>query len=340
MGTAAAGEEGRPFLLGADLSALARVEASGGMFRDDGKPEDIVRILARHGFNAVRLRLWHTPAESLDGLGAALATAGRCREAGFELILDLHYSDTWADPGRQEKPRAWASGKALEDSVYRYTRDAVGAFVRAGAPPGLVQLGNEIVNGMLWDEGRVGGSFDGWDVLSRCLRAGARGVREAAPDARIVIHVPGNRTAVRFFDRLAEEDVPFDVIGLSYYPWWHGSMEDLGAVLRDLRGRYRKDVMVVETAYPWTLEHFDDVHNVVGLGSQLMPGFPASPEGQDAFLKAVVDTVTNVPGGQGVIYWAPEWISVPGFGSPWENAGLFDRSGKLLPAARGLRPMR
>jgi arabinogalactan endo-1,4-beta-galactosidase len=334
-------------IAGADLSFLPHVEAHGAAFHDSAGGGDALDLLARHGFGWVRLRLWHAPHDGRSGLAEVTGMAARVRERGLGLLLDLHYSDTWADPGRQDVPAAWAglSQAAVEDSVYRYTRDVVATLAAAGAVPDMVQLGNEITGGLLWDHGRVGGSYDTaqqWGRLAALLNAGARGVREAAVGpVRVLLHVDrgGDVAACRwFFDHMLEQRVEFDAIGLSYYPWWHGPPESLAANLAELAGRYDRDLYVVETAYPWTLEGFDDTHNLVGLPGQLLADHDATPAGQAAFLARIGAIVAATPGGRGrgVFYWAPDWVTTPGAGSAGENLALFDETGGLLPGADAL----
>ena len=333
------------FIRGADISHLPRVEAGGGVFRVDGEPADPLSILRAHGVDTVRLRLWNDHPDGESGLAEVLDLAERARDAGLDLLLDFHYSDTWADPGHQSKPAAW-SGLAfatLADSVRTFTRDVMTACAARGVAPTVVQLGNEITPGMLWDDGRVGGAFDTtpqWVKLAVLLQAAIAGVDDALPGAArpgIMIHIDrgGDNAGSRwFFDSLIARGVEFDLIGLSYYPWWHGTLEDLDANLDDLAIRYDKDIVVVETAYPWTLGWFDDTHNMVGLPEHQLPGYPATPEGQRAFLDALLQIVGEVPDGRGrgVCWWEPDWIVAPGFGSPWENPALFDEHGNALPA--------
>jgi arabinogalactan endo-1,4-beta-galactosidase len=194
---------------------------------------------------------------------------------------------------------------------------------------------------MLWDEGRLCGRFDdetNWRRLASLLEAAADGVRAGSGDSeppRIMIHFDDggdNGKCRHFFDRLTAAGVEFDLIGLSFYPWWHGTLGELAANLDDLSERYGRDIIVVETAYPWTLGWFDDEHNIVGLESQLLPGFPATVEGQRSFIDRVIETVEGIEGqrGAGVFYWAPEWIPSAGAGTPWENMTLFDFSGNAL----------
>lgn len=347
----------RRFLHGADVSFLPQVEAGGGVFRAGNEPADLLAILRARGIDTVRLRLWHAPAgggapaaapaAAPSSLASTLALAARARAAGCDVLLDLHFSDTWADPGHQAKPAAWAAlpFAALADSVRAYVRDVLAAFAARGAPPVIVQLGNEITAGLLWDDGRAGGAFDTqaqWDNLAVLLKAAAAGVRDAAGPSgarrpEIMLHFDrggDNAGARRCLDNLVARGVAFDLIGLSFYPWWHGTLADLEANLADLAPRYGKDLVVVETAYPWTLAWFDETHNQVGLPSQLLPGYPATPAGQRAFLADLLAIVRSAPQGRGrgVFWWAPEWIASPRFGSAWENAALFDQGGRALPA--------
>ena len=312
------------FMFGADLSSLPRVEAAAGVFREDGVATDALTALATRGLGWVRLRLWHSPEGGRSGLAESVALAARARDAGCRILLDLHFSDTWADPGRQDMPRAWVglTLPALRDSVRAYARDVYRTFAAAGAPPAIVQLGNEISAGMLWDLGRVGGDFDSpeqWRALAGLLNAAAQGLAEGAapaPRPRLLVHFDDGgdaEAAVRFFTRLEEEVVDYDLIGLSFYPWWHGKLSDLARTLFRLsRPRFGKEIVVVETGYPWTLSWFDDHHNIVGLESQLydgypsMPagrrlgGYPATPAGQRAFLWDLIAVVMGGSKARGV----------------------------------------
>jgi arabinogalactan endo-1,4-beta-galactosidase len=322
------------------------VEAAGIVLRDSAGTGDAFTILRRHGFTAVRLRLWHTPSGAAGGLDEMLDLAKRARRSGMKLLLDLHYSDHWADPGRQNPPAAWRGLPfgTLADSVRRHTREVLATLVAQGTPPDLVQLGNEITSGMLWDTGRVGGRFDTpaqWRQLGTLLGEAARGVREVVPAARIVLHVDCAGDAAgcrRFFDRISAEKVDFDVVGLSYYPWWHGPLEGLERTLATLARAHERDVLIVETAYPWTLTPAHPGPHLVGLRSQLHAGFPATIEGQGRFLARLRDLVVATPKGRGigVFYWEPAWIggSTPGW--EWENAGLFGSDGRLLDSADSL----
>jgi arabinogalactan endo-1,4-beta-galactosidase len=204
----------------------------------------------------------------------------------------------------------------------------------------MVQLGNEIIGGFLWPEGRVGGSYNTtqqWTQFTSLLKEAHRAVDDALPDTSIpvMIHIDrgGDNSGSRwFYDNLNNYNVSFDFIGLSFYPWWHGTLTQLSQNLNDLAGRYNKNIIVVETAYPWTLQWDDNVNNLVGNNSQLHTGYPATTQGQYNFLKDIITIVKNTPGnrGKGLFYWAPEWISVPPLGSSWENLALFSFSNHTL----------
>ena len=328
---------------GADLSFLPRVEAGGGVFRVDGQAVDLVEFLASRGLDVVRLRIWHTPDDASSGSAAMLALGERAARAGLDVMLAFHYSDTWADPGRQDPPRAWRGDSlaAHGDSVRSHTRDVTRRFIDRGIPLESVQIGNEITNGMLWPVGRVGGGDDRarqWEALATLLRAAIEGVEAATtetPRPPIVVHVDrgGDPDGARwFFDNLARFRLDFDRIGLSYYPWWHGTLDDLETTVDALVERYDKPVTIVETAYPWTLDWFDDTHNPVGRPEQLLASFAATPDGQRRFAAELVARLRTREAFTGVHWWAPEWIAAPGFGSAWENVALFDPEGRPLPA--------
>jgi arabinogalactan endo-1,4-beta-galactosidase len=247
------------------------------------------------------------------------------------------------------KPSAWAGVpfEALVDSVYAYTNAVVRRFRDEGALPEYVQIGNEISGGMLWDDGRVGWEGSAWDTeaqwdnLATLLSAGIAGVRDSlAPGQQptVILHRAegGDNAGCRwFFDNLVSRGVTFDAIGLSYYPWWHGEIWGLRDNLADLATRYGREIMVVETGYPWTLDWYDGTANFVGDESQLHAGYPATPDGQFAFLRDVVTIVEATPGGLGtaVLYWEPGFLSVSGGpGNPYENVTLFDFDGDALKA--------
>ncbi len=317
---------------------LDELERGGAVYTSQNLVGDALHILQKNGLNSIRLRLFHTPTERRDGLPDVLELARRGYDLNLKIILNLHYSDTWADPGMQQKPSAWSqlSESALRDSVYAHTYQAVQALKEQGTPPIIVQTGNEITTGMLWDTGRVGGSFDvpaQWDKLAGLLSSAAKAVRDAS-SALIMLHIDRGGDlggAHWFFGNLAPHALDYDLIGVSYYPFWHGSLDQFSEVVRELESRYGKPVMLIETAYPWTLAWKDNTHNLVGLPEHVLPGYPATPDGQAAFIRKLWEHVSS-----GICYWAPEYIAAPSFGSPWENLALFNFEGEVLPGASTL----
>ena len=333
-----------PVLRGADISALERIEQAGGVFRVAGQAGDAIAILRARGSNLFRLRLFVNPDHSdvqVNDLDYTVRLAVRVKAAGAKLLLDLHYSDTWADPGHQTTPAAWASLgiDSIERQVETYSAGVITRLKGAGALPDIVQVGNEIDAGMLWPLGRVGGTYDTptqWDQFTRLLKAGIRGVRSAlgaGDSVRILLHYSqgGSSGGTQwFFDRVVASGVPFDLIGLSYYPWWHGTLASLQANLRASALRYDRDVMVVETTHPWRAGGWED-----GATNLAAMTWGTSPQGQAQFLRDVLDAVATVPGGRGigVVWWYPEAIAVPGlFVWGGGSLALFDAGGNVLPA--------
>lgn len=340
---------------GADVSFTLLEEGVGNGTSDDGVEEPVERIIVRYGANYVRLRIWVDPIPGWSDLKSALVLARRAHDAGMGLLVNLHYSDTWADSAHQSIPVAWRgqSFGTLAESLRDYTRDVVAAFAEQGTPVGMLQVGNEITDGFLWPLariGRAGGEF--WSECTTLLRAGITGARAGTPDGHeltIMIHTDrggDNAGARRFYDRLLEENVGFDVIGLSYYPFWHGPLAGLQDNVTDLAARYNRDVVVVETAYPWTLENPRGQPDRFCTSQEQLPdveAYPATPAGQVAYFEALRSCLQGVPGdrGLGFFVWEPAWLDGvgcgPGLPNPYANLTLFDDRGRALPALRALR---
>jgi arabinogalactan endo-1,4-beta-galactosidase len=334
------------FLRGADLSEFDQLSDHGAPWADsNGRTANLLQLMKSRGINTIRLRAWVDPGDGYCGSERTIAVGREVKAAGLKLLLDLHYSDTWADPGRQTKPVAWETlaGADLERHVFLYTRDLVAQMTAQGARPDIVQIGNEISGGMLWDDGRIddgGETSASWDRFARLVGAGIDGARAAGATSIMVHHDQGasHERCRHFFASLLARNVDFEIIGLSYYPWWHGSMEALTDNLERLAADFGKPLIVVETAYPWTLAWQDATHNPVGRVAQLLPDHPATPEGQAAFVRRLIERVESTPGGlgAGVFYWGAAAISRPTLGSSWENMTLFDFQGRELPGLRAL----
>jgi arabinogalactan endo-1,4-beta-galactosidase len=328
------------YIIGADLSALPAIENGGGQYFANGEASDAIELFKSNSFNTVRLRLWHTPANANSSLEQVKTMARRVKQAGMKLLLNFHYSDWWADPAHQEKPDAWeaVTGPVLADSVYNYTYSVVLQLKAQGTPPDIVQIGNETSCGMLWYSGYVCNEYDTgaqWQRYVALYTSGKLGVEHALlPDdsAQIMLHLP--EVMPWFLGRFFSYGGDFDLFGVSYYPWWHGGLDQFRQDLEFVIDTYNKPIVVVETAYPWTLDYFDDQHNLVGETSQLLNEFPATPQGQYDYLDTLNQIVKALPGGKGLglVYWEPDWITAPDYSSPWENLALFDSSGQALPA--------
>jgi arabinogalactan endo-1,4-beta-galactosidase len=342
---------------GGDLSFTPQLEAAGVTFSDRGRAMPVERILARHGATHVRLRVWVNPPAGYSSEETMLAMAKRARRAGLDVLLDLHYSDFWADPGHQDTPAAWVGQDlpTLADTVYDYTRGIISRFARAGAPVDIVQIGNEVTAGMLWPVGQIYKS-DGshFPEFSTLLKAGIAGARDASRHGHrldVMVHIDrgGDNGGARwFYDHIAEQGVEFDLIGLSYYPFWHGPLSALHFNLNDLAAAYGKPMVLVEAAYPWTLGNGDALANFITDPSQLPDGalYPATPEGQAAYFEALRGILLDVPDGLGTgfVDWEPEWIPgvgwAPGQGNPNDNLTMFDWTGAALPSLAAMRAPR
>jgi arabinogalactan endo-1,4-beta-galactosidase len=359
-----------PFLLGADISTLTQVEKRGGVFQDNGKPGDAIAIFMRHGWNCFRLRIFVNP----DGRGGVInsleytrALAKRIKAAGAILILDFHYSDTWADPQHQIKPAAWKNLPIdqLTNQVQKYTADVISDLKEHDAMPDIVQVGNEITGGTLWPDAQVAvplstvkvyddevkkiipsQPYDDakqWSHLIGIIKAGVAGVRSVtAPSdhVRIMIHIDcgGDWPVTQwFFDHLEESNVNYDMIGQSYYPNWHGTLENVRDNLAHTARRYGKDIVMVETSYPWK--------NGDTWSKKKNMAWPISPAGQKKFMADLIDTVQQTPGGHGVgvVYWHPESVPTKGpHGEVWHSGAmaLFDEQGNALAAVDALAASR
>jgi len=241
-------------ILGADISFLPELEAEGHKFYDNGIQKDPIQILKDHGFNYIRLRIFNNPAadsgyskKGYCDLENTKKMALRIKAAGMGFLLDFHYSDNWADPGKQHKPKAWESAnyQALQDSLRAFTKNTLLALKQQGTLPDMVQVGNEISHGMLWPDGRL----KNLDTLAAFLKAGVQGVKDVDKSIQIMLHIAcgGENAESRYFlDNMLKRDVKFDIIGESYYPEWHGPTDSLSRNLADLNHRYKQDVIVVE----------------------------------------------------------------------------------------------
>jgi len=314
--------EGLPedFIRGVDLSSVIAEEKSGVVYyNEEGKEQDIFQTLAQHGVNYIRVRVWNDPFdENGNGYGGgnndtktAAEIGARAAKYGMRLCVDYHYSDFWADPNKQQCPKAW-EGMAIEDkseALYQFTKESLSEIIDAGAVVGMVQIGNEINHGM-------SGETD-WTKRRQLMQAGSQAVREMAQesgqDIRIAVHftdVSDKKGMLAIAQKLLDKEIDYDIFAVSYYPFWHGSLENLTEVLREISTEYGKQVIVAETSYPYTAGDGDGFANSIG-EFDVTPEYAVSVQGQTNEIRDVCAAVADVgEAGLGVFYWEPAWIPV------------------------------
>ena len=339
---------------GTDLSFTPQELAAGATFSYNGRRGTPVTITREAGANYVRMRVWVNPPPGYSDLASDLALARQVHAAGMKIYLDIMYSDFWADPQHQDIPAAWAGQDLgqLTATVRSYSQQVITAFAHQGTPVDLVSIGNEIRNGILWPVGEINCTdCGGWDNLAQLLKAGVAGAEAGNPAGHkllVMMHYDqggDNTLSSAFYSQLTSHGVPFDVIGLSYYPFFHGAISAMRANVDALATQFHKPIVIAETQYPWTLANGnsplgDSTGDFVWQTSQLSPGYPASPGGQLSFITDELSILAQVPGGlgAGLFYWAPDWIpGVPwepgaNIGSPNVNLTLFNFEGAALPS--------
>lgn len=326
------------FILGMDASCVPALENSGVRYYDyDGTEKDVYEILSDNGINYIRVRVWNDPFDGEgNGYGGgncdienAVAVGKRATQYGMKLLVNFHYSDFWADPGKQMTPKAW-KGMNIDqkcEALYAYTKECLQKLVDAGVDVGMVQIGNE-TNGALC--GESSSALGGWQRIMQLISAGSKAVREVCPEALVAVHFANPENAdsyVSYGKNLEYYQVDYDVFASSYYPYWHGSLENLANVLSQIAETYDKKVMVAETSYAFTGEDTDFSGNTIGDGGGIVKNYPFTLQGQANLVRDVVDTVANrTTNGIGVFYWEGTWISAGG--DSWEeNSALWEKYG-------------
>jgi arabinogalactan endo-1,4-beta-galactosidase len=333
-------------MLGADVSSVQRsLDLGARYYAANGTAGDPLDILKGVGLNYVRLRVWNNPASGYNNAAKVLAYARTVKAKGLRLMIDFHYSDTWADPGKQFKPAAWASHgiSQLQTDVYNNTYDVCTSLRNQGTTPDSVQIGNEINVGMLWNDGKV--ISNNFTNLSLLLKAGYNATKACNSGTQVIIHTAdadSDAHARWFYDGIRAKGVVWDITGLSYYCFWHGSLSNLSSVIADVKSRYGKPVVLAETAYAFTAANADSQGNAVG-GSTPCSGYPATWAGQANEFTAVQNTARSA-GAIGIFYWEPTWYAIAGngwdpaningTGDEWDNMAVFDWTGHLNPNIR------
>ena len=367
------------FIIGMDASCVPSLEDGGVRFYDhDGIEKDVYQILSENGINYVRVRIWNDPYdENGNGYGGgncdlenAVKIGKRATKYGMKLLVNFHYSDFWADPGKQMTPKAW-KGMNVEDksqTLYEYTKDCLKTLIEQGVDVGMVQIGNE-TNGSMCGETAFAGD---WSRIAKLMSAGSKAVREVCPNALVAIHFANpekTNTYQIYSKKLNDCNVDYDVFASSYYPYWHGTLENLSDVLSYVAETYGKKVMVAETSYAYTTMDSDYFGNTISSSADKAYGYPISMQGQASLVRDVIDTVANkTTNGIGVFYWEGTWISAGGnsyeenfskwqsFGSGWattyaagydpndagkwyggcavDNQAFFDKNGRALESLK------
>ncbi len=314
------------FILGMDASCVPSLEASGVKYYDyTGAEKDVYQILAENGVNYIRVRVWNDPFdENGNGYGGgncdinnAIEIGKRATQYGLKLLVNFHYSDFWADPSKQMVPKAWAVMNIDDKSeaLYQYTKDCLEQLVKAGVDVGMVQIGNETTGGMC-------GEWD-WKNITALMSMGAKATREACPNALIAIHFTNPEKAGsydKYAKTLSDYNVDYDVFTSSYYPFWHGTLDNLAAVMNKVSSTYNKKTLIAETSYAYTSLDSDFHGNTIKDGNY-------SVQTQADHIRTMIDTAANkLDNCLGVFYWEGTWVSVGN--SSWEeNSGLWEEHG-------------
>jgi arabinogalactan endo-1,4-beta-galactosidase len=338
-------------MLGADVSSLQRAEDLGQKyFYANGSQGDPLQILKSNGVNYIRLRIWNNPKSGYNNETKVLQYAKTVKADGFKLLIDFHYSDTWADPGHQTEPAAWAghSISQLQTDVYNYTNGVCNALKAQGTTPDSVQIGNEINDGMLWPTGQI--NNNNFTNVGLLLKSGYNAIKACNSGTQVIIHIANggmDSQARWFFDGIKAQGVNWDITGLSYYSMWSGTMSGMTSTVSDMRSRYGKPVVIAETAYPFTLDNADFETNSINSSSQLTSGYPATWTGQYNNFRDVL-AAARAGGAIGVFYWEPTWVATPGngwdptnisgSGDGWDNMALFNWTGNANPALALFKP--
>lgn len=357
--------------LGIDISTYFEELRLGAKYYDQGKEVDPIDLFVKNGISHMRIRVWNNPYDENNNpyLGGTcdvnnfIKLAKLAKSKGIKILLDLHYSDFWADPGKQLLPKAWAfkSIEEVANEIYKFTKEVLEKAKKEEIEVSLIQVGNEITNGICWPVGRLidheNAPRTNYENLSRLLKEGIMAAKEIYPNIQTILHLERSYDQYiyqEFFDNVIKNGVDFDIIGASYYPYWHGTFDQFFANMNMCKQRYNKPIMVMELGYGFTLEDYIENNNgipqlVVNEGFEFNRPYPLTEEGQCQFVEEFLRRAkeNNLAA---VFYWEPLWI--PGEGvcwaskegqkyikeegkstrNEWANQCLFDYHGRKLPA--------
>ncbi len=331
------------FYMGGDISSIIETEENGGKFyNEEGIEQDVFKILKEHGMDSVRIRIWNNPvdangtpyANGHNDLETAIEIGKRATDCGMRVLVDFHYSDYWADPSSQLSPKAWEHFTITEkeDALYQYTKESLKTLLEHDINVTMVQIGNETTSGIAGE--------NRWNNMTTLMSAGSKAVREVSAEYDKDILVAMHFTEPKYYDWYAKQlqtfHVDYDVFASSYYPYWHGSIENLQVSLQNIIDTYHKKVLIVEYAYPHNFSNTDKYDNTISYGSSLEFPYAVNKYGQQEFIEDMKKTAISLGDDcLGLFYWEPAWIGysdTSDIGSPWENQALFDKDGKPLPA--------
>ncbi len=313
-----------------DISGYPKISSYNPTFYDENNNEiNFINALIQSGVNTIRLRLWVNPADESSSLEEVNEFSNELRSLGFKIWITPHFSDTWAHPGQQQIPINWESlsFEELKNQLYAHISQ-----IMSEINPDYIQIGNEINTGILFPHGNI---VDNQVQFVELLNVGVNAVRNNSTETKIILHCAGFESSNWFFNIVKEVD--YDIIGISYYPWWHGkSLDDLQNQLLNLSQNFNKEILIAETSYPFTLGWNDWTNNNVGLEEHLiLPDYPATPQGQKDFIKDIKNLILDIDNGVGFCYWGADQIAWDGQtstnGSTWENQAVFDFNNRELP---------
>jgi arabinogalactan endo-1,4-beta-galactosidase len=331
------------FIRGADLSYVNEMIDCGSIYYNaNNQAKNPYKIFASAGTELVRVRLWHNATwTNYSNYNDVKNTISLAKAEGMKILLDFHYSDDWADPSNQKIPAAWLSvannQNILGDSLYNYTYQVLSDLNTLDLLPDMVQVGNETNAAILQVPGQSYNPIN-WSRNAALFNKGIKAVRDASTnfnqEIEIMLHIAQPENALWWFNSATQNGITdFDWIGISYYPVWSNyTLDDLSTAINTLIATYSKRLMIIETAYPFTLNNKDAANNILG-NNALVNNFPATQQGQYDYLMALETSVKN-GGGEGIVYWEPAWVSTScstqwGQGSHWDNATLFDHNNKV-----------
>lgn len=347
------------FIKGMDVSMLKELEDMGATYFYKKKQKDIFEIFSETGVNAVRLRIWNDPfsgsGEPYGGgtndIDTTILLAKRIVKNKIDFIVDFHYSDFWTDPSKQIKPKAWKNltGHELEKKVYEYTTKTLQTLKDNSIAVKYVQVGNEITNGFMWPEGHI----DNLEGMVSLLQAGIQAVKEFDSSIKVILHLDfGTDNALyrEWFGKIDPYNLNYDIIGMSYYPYWNGSLDELLLNMNDISDRFQKDIIVAETAFGYTTDCLGCNGMIFAEELARKVSYPATKEGQKYFMESLMKAIKKVKGNRGIgfIYWEPAWLPIPEctwakpagceyindsgeIGNSWANQALFDEGGNTNP---------